>query len=103
VGRLFLGLWPALLALFLSHGLSFFINFIGRQEYRSRSVKDQMSEPYSRIVFMHLVLIFGGGLVLVLGEATPVLLLVIVVKIAFDVRAHIRERSRGRKTVAAEN
>ena len=51
-----------------------------------------MSEPYSRIVFMHLVLIFGGGLTLVLGESTLVLLLAIAVKIWIDVRAHLAQR-----------
>jgi len=94
VARLFIALWPALLALFLSHGYSFFANFLGRQEYRGRTARDQMGEPYSRIVFMHLVLIFGGGLTLLLGSPTPVLLLVIGVKIWFDLRAHQKQRSR---------
>jgi len=92
VAALFIALWPALLALFLSHGYSFFTNFLGRQEYRGRTVKDQMAEPYTRIVFMHLVLIFGGGLTLILGGPTPVLLLVIGAKIWFDLRAHLKQR-----------
>jgi hypothetical protein len=62
VAQLFVNLWPALLVLFASHAYSFFSNFIGRREYRKRTIKDQMSEPYSRIVFMQLVLILGGGL-----------------------------------------
>ncbi|MEJ2401087.1 MAG: DUF6498-containing protein [Xanthomonadales bacterium] len=95
VGRMFLRLWPALLALFLSHGLSFWLNFVGRAEYRGKTVNRQMSEPYRRIVFMHLVLIFGGGLALVLGDTTPVLLLVIALKIVFDVRAHRKEHAGG--------
>ena len=97
VAALFMSLWPALLALFLSHGVSFFTNFLGRKEYLSRTVQTQMSEPYSRIIFMHLVLIFGGGLSLVLGEPAPVILGVIVLKLIFDVRGHIRERSRGQE------
>jgi hypothetical protein len=92
VAALFIALWPALLALFLSHGYSFFANFLGRREYRNRTVRDQMAEPYTRIVFMHLVLIFGGGLTLILGGPTPVLLLVIGVKIWFDLRAHLKQR-----------
>jgi len=92
VAALFVALWPALLALFLSHGYSFFANFLGRQEYRDRTVRDQMAEPYARIVFMHLVLIFGGGLTLILGGPTPVLLLVIGAKIWFDLRAHLKQR-----------
>ena len=94
VARHFVGLWPALAALFVSHGISFFTNFIGRREYRGRSGKDQMAEPYSRIVLMHVTLIFGGGLALVLGSPTYVILVVIVAKIVLDVRAHLRERKK---------
>jgi hypothetical protein len=89
--QMFMGLWPALLVLFLSHGYSFFANFLGRREYLGKTVKDQMSEPYTRIVFMHMVIIFGGGLTLFLGEPTPVLMIVIGLKILFDVRAHLKQ------------
>ena len=54
-----------------------------------------MNEPYSRIVFMHLVLIFGGGLAMVLGEPTIVILAVIGIKIFIDIRAHLKQRSAG--------
>jgi hypothetical protein len=97
VAQLFFLLWPALAVLFVSHAYSFFSNFIGRGEYRERTVKDQMSEPYSRIIFMHMVLIFGGGLSMILGQAQPVLIAVIGLKIYFDVKAHIKERTRGGK------
>ncbi len=99
--QMFLGLWPALAVLFLSHGFSFFTNFLGRREYAGKTVKDQMSEPYSRIVFMHLVIIFGGGLTLFLGEPTAVLMIVIGVKILVDVRAHLKQR-RPRSTTATK-
>jgi len=84
-------LWPALLALFISHGYSFVHNFLGRREYIGRRVKDQMSEPYSRIIFMHLVIIFGGGLSLILGDTTLVLMGVIIVKTIVDLRAHLKQ------------
>lgn len=93
VWQLFLSLWPALAALFISHTYSFFHNFLGRQEYKGRTVADQMGEPYSRIIFMHLVLIFGGGLSMILGEPTPVLLIVMSLKIYFDLKAHLKQRS----------
>ncbi len=96
VAQLFVNLWPALAALFVSHAFSFFKNFMGRHEYRGRTLKNQMSEPYSRIIFMHLVLIFGGGLTLILGELTAVLLIVIGLKIFFDVKAHLKQRLPGR-------
>jgi hypothetical protein len=94
VAQLFIFLWPALAALFLSHAFSFFKNFLGRKEYQGRTLNQQMMEPYSRIIFMHLVIIFGGGLTIVLGELTPVLLIVIALKIYFDVKAHLKQRHR---------
>ena len=97
VAQLFVNLWPALLALFLSHAFSFYHNFLGRNEYRGRTVSKQMSEPYSRIIFMHLVIIFGGGLSLFLGEPAPVLLIVIGLKIVFDVKAHLKEHDGRRR------
>jgi hypothetical protein len=93
VALLFTALWPALAVLFVSHAFSFFKNFVGRKEYRYRTVKSQMSDPYSRIIFMHLVLIFGGGLTMILGETTPVLMIVIVLKIWMDVKAHINQHA----------
>jgi hypothetical protein len=104
VAELFYRLWPALLALFLSHAYSFFVNFIGRQEYRARTVGDQMSEPYGRIVFMHVVLIFGGFLTMLLGGPTVVLIIVIALKIWFDLRAHQKQHfSRVKKTKPARS
>jgi hypothetical protein len=38
------------------------------------------------------VIIFGGGLTLVLGEPTPVLLIVMGLKIWVDVKAHTKQR-----------
>mgnify|MGYP001826697614 FL=1 len=93
VAKLFLVLWPALLALAISHAYSFFNNVLGRGEYKGCTVSGQMSEPYARIVFMHLVLIFGGGLSLVLGQTELVLIIVIAAKIFVDLTSHVREHS----------
>ena len=93
VMQMFTDLWPALAILFASHAFSFFHNFLGRKEYLGRGVQTQMAEPYRRIVFMHVVVILGGGLTLVLGKPTPVLLLVIALKIYFDVKAHLKQRA----------
>ncbi|MFX3657707.1 MAG: DUF6498-containing protein [bacterium] len=94
VARLFGALWPALAALFLSHAYSFFANFLGRREYVGRTLQQQMGEPYARIVLMHLTLIFGGMLVMVIGEPAPVLIGVIALKTIVDLRAHRRLHRR---------
>jgi hypothetical protein len=101
VALLFSSLWPALAALFLSHAYSFYANFLARREYRGKTVKDQMSEPYSRIIFMQMVLIFGGGLTMVLGSPVPVLLIMIALKIFFDIKAHLKQHSGGKHKKSA--
>jgi len=92
VGAMFAILWVALAALVISHGISFYTNFLGRREYAGRSINKQMSEPYSRIMLMHVVIIFGGALSLIIGSPTPVLMGVILLKVVVDVRAHLIQR-----------
>ena len=60
-------LWPALLALFVSHGISFALNFLGRREYQHMTVQKLMAAPYGRIVMMQFTLIFGGWVVMLLN------------------------------------
>lgn len=94
VVQMFASLWPALAMLFISHAYSFYANFLGRKEFRGRTVQDQMSEPYQRIIFMHLAVIFGGGLTMILGESTLVLMILIAAKTWVDIRAHLKQRTK---------
>ncbi len=85
----FVMLAPALLALFVSHGYSFAANFVGRKEYVGRSIGDQMTEPYRRIIVMHLTLIFGAFLFFAFDSTLAVLVLMIVLKVGADLKAHL--------------
>jgi len=86
-------LWPALLALFISHGYSLKTNFLDTHD--SQDDKEQQSEPfYSRIFMMHLTLIIGGGLSFILGQGYLALCLLILMKIVVDVRAHINHHTK---------
>ncbi|MBI2210064.1 MAG: hypothetical protein HYU47_05610 [Deltaproteobacteria bacterium] len=91
---LFAPLWPALMALFISHGVSFFTNYIGRREYLGMDTKTQMGEPYKRIIVMHLTIILGGGLTMIFRTPAAALLLLIALKTATDLYAHRKEHSR---------
>lgn len=95
--QLFTPLWPALLALFVSHGISFALNFLGRREYQRTTVSKLMGSPYGRIVMMQFTLIFGGWVVMLLKNPLPALVLLIVLKVAADLRAHYGERGARKK------
>jgi len=92
LAHLFTPLWPALLALFLSHGISFALNFLARHEYQRTTLPRLMAAPYGRIVVMQFTLIFGGWVVMLLKNPLPALVLLIVLKVAADLRAHYGER-----------
>ena len=89
----FTPLWPALLALFLSHGVSFALDFFGRGERRGAKLSILMNAPYKRVVVMQLTLIAGGGLLLALQTPVPALALLVALKIAADLWAHRSERT----------
>lgn len=93
LGEVFGPLWPALLALFLSHGISFYTNFLRGREYVGRTTKQQMAEPYKRIVVLHVTIIFGGWAIMLLGTPVAALVLLIVLKAAVDLRAHRKEHA----------
>ena len=95
--RLFTPLWPALLALFLSHGFSFGLNFLARREYRRATISSLMVAPYRRVTLMQVTLILGGWLVMALNDPMPALVLLIVLKVAADLYAHRGERRTGTK------
>ncbi len=84
--------WTAA-SLLISHLFSMIVNFFGQKEYKGRAVNTQMFFPYGRIVVMHIVIIFGGVLVMSFGAPVLALLLLIGLKIIMDMTAHSLEHS----------
>lgn len=86
---------PILLAgvvgLAISHGVSFWTNYIGRAEYRSLSPAQLMNQPYSRLVVMHMTIIFGAFVSVFLGTPIGSLLVLVVLKTALDLYFHLRQ------------
>ena len=83
-----------LLALVVSHGLSFYWNYFENGEYRRASLPILMMQPYARLVVLHLAVLFGGWIVLTIGSPLLALLVLVALKTAADVRAHQAERHR---------
>jgi hypothetical protein len=79
-------------ALFISHGASFLFNYIGRGEYLTASPAGQMGAVYGRVVVLHLTIIFGAFVVAALGAPIGALLVFVILKTAFDLGLHLRER-----------
>jgi hypothetical protein len=84
----------AILALFLSHAVSFTVNYVGKGEYKKASLQGLMGQPYSRVVLLHLTIIIGGFLVMALGSPLFALLILVLLKIFIDIQSHIREHKK---------
>jgi hypothetical protein len=80
-------------ALFLSHGASFFLNYLGKREYLTTSAARQMFAPYSRVVMLHITIIFGAFLIAFLGAPIGALIVLVIVKTAFDLQLHLRQHA----------
>jgi len=82
------------LSLVISHGLSFYWNYLKNGEYQRASLNALMGQPYGRVIVLHLTVLFGGWVVMLLGSPLFALVLLVVLKTAADWRAHQAERRK---------
>ncbi len=87
----------ALLGLFISHGISFVENFILGGEYRTSTIKELMRQPYQRIIVMHIAIIAAGIFVMKFNSPMPMLIILILLKIMFDIFLHRRSHKKERQ------
>ena len=90
-----------LLGLFISHGISYRLNYIGRGEYLRTSVARQMGAPYGRLVVLHITIILGGMAIAFTGAPEAAVLLLVVLKTALDLGLHLAEHREPGGVVAA--
>jgi len=83
-------LWPALLALVVSHGYSFKVNYLNKSRISRGKETDGF---YSRIVQMHLAVIIGGSISLMFDSPIWALLVLIILKIVADIAAHMKSNN----------
>jgi len=81
----------AISALFVSHGFSLIENFFAKGEKNILTMKKLFSQPYPRIIVMHVTIIVGGILVQKLGSPIFMLAALICLKIVIDLMLHRRE------------
>jgi len=91
----------ALLGLFISHGVSFVENFILGGEYRRSTIKDLMHQPYQRIMVMHIAIIAAGIFAMKFNSPMPMLVILILLKIIFDLFLHRKSHKQKTKKKAA--
>lgn len=84
----------AIVSLVLSHGLSFYWNYVRNGEYQRASLNTLMTQPYGRVFVLHFTVLFGGWIVMLLGSPLLALVLLVIIKTVADVHAHKAERRK---------
>jgi hypothetical protein len=85
--------WLAALAIVLVH-LSGLLQWLGRTRELPPSVKEQMGAPYGRIVILHVTLIASGFLVQALQAPMAGALLLVGLKLAYDLATLKHDRRK---------
>ncbi len=84
----------AIVALAISHGVSYWFNYLGRGEYRRTSPAAQMFAPYGRLMVLHITIILGGMAIALTGAPAAALAILVVLKIVMDVGFHLAEHRK---------
>ena len=87
-------LWASFAIMWISHGVSFFTNYLGKGENRNVTPNKLMFEPYKRVVVLHLTILLGASAALVLGQPIGLLIVMVCLKTAVDLRLHWAEHLR---------
>lgn len=85
--------------LFVSHGISFSANYIGKREYEKDTVISLLFWPYARLVLIYLAVFSAlilSCLVSGAGDSTLFSVILILIKLGADLIAHLFEHGRRR-------
>ncbi len=91
------GIAWAFAAMWVSHGVSYWQNFIRGREYLRVKANDLVLRPYGRVMAMHVAIIAGAFAVVATGNRAAPLALLVVGKIIVDLAGHLAERRKFRK------
>ena len=81
----------AVIALAVSHGVSFWWNFLRGGEYRTVSPARQMFAPYGRLVALHLTIILGAMAIIATGAPAAAVAVLVAFKSLLDLGFHLAE------------
>jgi hypothetical protein len=79
----------ALIALTISHGVSYYFNFVKGGEYLRVSPAGQMFAPYGRLVVLHITIIVGGMAIAFTGAPAAAVAILVLLKTVLHVGFHL--------------
>jgi hypothetical protein len=89
------GLLLPLLALVVSHGVSFYTNYMRNGRYLTSTPQDSFMRPYPRMVLLHLFILGGAFFISQKGSAVLPLTVLVIGKTVMDFMLHRRSNGAG--------
>jgi hypothetical protein len=89
LGSLSAGGLLAVGGLVISHGVTFFRNYIGHGEYKTSYALIEMFRPYPRIVLLHIGILAGGIATILLGSPVLLVIFLMLGKTILDAKMHM--------------
>ncbi len=89
-------------AILVSHGASFAFNWLGAGECRTSTPGAEMVAPYVRVLVLQVTIVLGAFAVVILGAPVWALVVMVGVKLATDLAAHLAERRRAAARLGPE-
>ncbi len=96
------GIRLTLAALAIGHGISFVVNHLLRGERSARKPEDWMAEAYTRVLFLHAVIIAFSAPTLLLGSPLVLVVFLTLLKTALDLVMHTKYHARMQETRGAQ-
>lgn len=84
----------------VSHYISYQQNYVHGGEWRTAPPGRRVNAPYDRVVVLHLTIVLGAFVVTRIDAPLGALVVMIGIKIALDIRGHLREHSHDSSTPA---
>ena len=84
----------AVIALTISHAVSYYFNFLGSGEFRRVTAAGQMFAPYGRLVVLHITIIVGGIAIAVTGAPAAAIAILVGLKTLMDLGFHLAEHRK---------
>ena len=77
--------------LLISHGISYWRNYIENEEYKKISAAEQLFKPYGRVIAMHFIILISAFVIMGLGYSLYTATVLIVIKTVIDLFTHNTE------------
>jgi hypothetical protein len=93
----------AILALFISHGVSFVYNYLLKGEYKTAKLKHLEGAPYGRVIVMHIAILAGGFFTMILGSPAALLVILVILKTLVDINLHLLSHKKAQSNKSIVN